>query len=236
MRRLGVVAALPNEARTYDARIGVPGEPFELEDGRVLLVSGVGPERAAAAAAQLVALGVEALVSWGTAGALGPELRNGDLILPPCVRVPGAQDVRTDEAWSASLARALAPGRTRVHVEALVQSDVVIADAEHKARLHREADAIAVDMESGALGGAARDAGLPFLVVRAICDTADMVVPRSAKVAIDGHGRLQPLRLLRALAARPVEAIDLWRLDRGFRAARRTLHAVVSAAGPHLGR
>lgn len=238
MRRLGVVAALPNEARTYAVRdydrlAGAPGRTLELDEGRVLLVSGVGPERATAAARALVEQGIDALVSWGTAGALGPDLRNGDLVLPPRVRVAGGEDVPTDAAWVASLAARLAPG-TRVHVEALVQSDVVVDDAAGKARLHREAAAIAVDMESGALGAVAREAGVAFVAVRAVCDTADMAVPRSAKVAIDGHGRLQPLRLLRALAARPVEAVDLWRLDRGFRAARRTLLGVVAAAGPRL--
>ena len=111
---------------------------------------------------------------------------------------------------------------------------MVVADPDHKARLRSSAQAVAVDMESGALGAAAHAKGLPFVAVRAVSDTAAMAIPGSAKAAVDDQGRLQPARLLRALVARPAEIIDLWRLDRGFRAARRTLQDVVSTAGPRL--
>ena len=52
--------------------------------------SGGSAERARSEAARLVAEGAAALVSFGLAGGLAPELRPGDLLLPETVRSAGA--------------------------------------------------------------------------------------------------------------------------------------------------
>lgn len=232
MDGLVVVAALPAEARVLEPRAALVGQRFELAPGVTLFVCGVGPDAAARGARALLAEGARALVSWGTAGGLDPALAVGRLVLPAAI-VDDGEPLATDAAWRARLERVLA-ARLDVVAGDLAASPSVLDTAARKAELFGATGAVAVDMESGALARAARGAGVPFLAVRAVCDGHDMVVPRSAKVAIDGHGRLQPLRFARALLARPVEAADLWRLDRGFRAARRTLAAVARLAGPDL--
>jgi adenosylhomocysteine nucleosidase len=84
-------------------------------------------------------------------------------------------------------------------------------------------------MESGAVGGVAADAGVPFLAVRVVADAAEDVLPRNVEdwVAPDGAPRLAPL--WRTLLA-PRELGRLALLARRSRAAERVLAAVASRA------
>ena len=70
---LGIVAALEMEGRWILA-----SEPL-------VEVSGGGEERARAAAHSLLERGASALVSWGVAGGLDPELEPGSVVLPDAV-------------------------------------------------------------------------------------------------------------------------------------------------------
>ena len=79
-------------------------------------------------------------------------------------------------------------------------------------------------------GRDAARAGLPFLALRAVCDSAEMAIPKSAKIAVDGAGRLRLARLLLALIPRPLVSLDLLRVDRAFRAALTTLAEVALRA------
>ena len=57
-------------------------QPVRLNERTFLILSGMGRDRAKRAAQTLVEENVDCLVSFGTAGALSPALRPGDLVLP----------------------------------------------------------------------------------------------------------------------------------------------------------
>ena len=57
-------------------------QPVRLNDRTFLILSGMGRDRAKQAAQALIEENVDCLVSFGTAGALSPALRPGDLVLP----------------------------------------------------------------------------------------------------------------------------------------------------------
>ncbi|MDQ3960203.1 MAG: purine phosphorylase, partial [Pseudomonadota bacterium] len=82
---LGIVAALPAEARSLTGQRVPPGQAIRLGGATLLYVSGMGQARARSAADQLLGQGAQALVSWGTAGALERTLTAGTLILPTTV-------------------------------------------------------------------------------------------------------------------------------------------------------
>src|SRR5690606_33007347 len=69
--------------------------------------SGPGPERAAAAAAATLAAGAEALLSFGVAGALTPELEPGTVLVPRELRCSSGPAAAIDAAWQAAIAAAL---------------------------------------------------------------------------------------------------------------------------------
>jgi 4-hydroxy-3-methylbut-2-enyl diphosphate reductase len=156
----GLLAA-PLRTETAALRIGLArgGRP-DVVVRRV----GSGPFPFGAAAC----LGAGPVLVAGVCGALVPELRPGDVIVPAEVRCPDGTTRRV--AGSPFLASALRRAGYRVFTGPLLQSETLV-----KGRAAREAraatGAIAVDMESGQLLAAAHSA--PAAVVRVVVDTPD---------------------------------------------------------------
>lgn len=223
-RRLGVVIALPAEARSF-ARARGP----EIE----LTIVGPGPQRAAAGAQTLIERGVGALLSWGTSGALVEDLPVGQLLLGEVLCDARGEEFASDAAWLTLAARALAPLAPR-----RARCVTVARPASHlraKVLLARESGCTAVDMESAAVAAAAARARLPFLAVRSIVDPLDCDLPRCVTTALDPDGRTQIPRLLAALARRPWEIAALLRLAGHFNAslgALREAARLLAAATP----
>jgi adenosylhomocysteine nucleosidase len=211
-RLTGVVAALPAEARWLGA------------SALRVRVGGVGAEHAKRAAQVLLAQGAGALVSWGTAAGLTPGLGVGTLVIPDRV-ISGSEVLVPDESWGARVADALR-GVVSVVRGTLACPPSVLRDRHAKAEFAAETGAIAADMESGAIGRVAREAGTPWIVLRVVSDDADTVVPSSVVSAIDRNGTLRFGRLVRALLRRPSDVAAFPALARGMRQAGRTMRAV----------
>jgi adenosylhomocysteine nucleosidase len=197
--RIGVVVGLMAEARIA-RRLGWP-----IAVGRD-------------AVAGLLDQGVSALVSLGLAGGLAPGLRPGALIVPSEVIV-GGERFATDAALSHLL------GGTRAHV--LFAGDTVVATTAEKQRLYQTTGAVAVDLETGVLARAAAGHGVPFAVLRAICDPAERALPPAALTALDAHGVIGTWRVLASVAAHPGQLPALLALAADAAAARRSLVARV---------
>src|SRR5437763_1792357 len=105
------------------------------------------------------------VVSAGVCGALSPELRPGDLVVPDVVLGPAGERFATVEVAGLPRAGALA-GVT----------DVVETPAA-KARLWVQTRALACDMESAVILAWARARGIPAAVIRGVSDPADRGVP-----------------------------------------------------------
>ena len=233
LRVLGIVAALKSEARSLTlVPIGADGL-VRLDGTTLVKVAGIGANRALAASEALIAEGVSALLSWGSGGALHPKLSPGNLVLPKSVIASQKNVFPTDADWHNRLVARL-QNHLDIHSEPLAQSPSVLTSPREKSDFFYHNDAIAVDMESGSVAEMASRANLPFMAIRAIADTADMVIPASGLDAIDEYGRLRPMRLLSSLARKPSDLVLLARLSRSFRAARTTLETVVRLAGNDL--
>jgi adenosylhomocysteine nucleosidase len=198
---LGVVTGLAAEARLAGG----------LGD---VLAGGGTPAGAAREAMELVRRGVSGLLSFGLAGGLDPALTPGTLVVPASVLEDG-ETFATDPALSARLGGITHPR--------LLAASAIVVRACDKHALHRATGAGAVDLETGAVARAAREAGLPFAVLRAVCDPADRDLPPAALVALDGAGIIGLGRLLRSLAARPDQLPALLRLARDAARARAAL-------------
>jgi adenosylhomocysteine nucleosidase len=166
------------------------------------------------AVAGLFDQGVRALVSLGLAGGLAPGLRPGTLIVPSEVIV-GTKRFATDSALSQLL------GGTTGQV--LLGGDAVIATAADKQRLYQATGAAAVDLESADVARTATFHGVPFAVLRAICDPAERALPPAALTALDASGTIGTWRVLGSVAAHPSQLPALLALAMDAAAARRSL-------------
>jgi adenosylhomocysteine nucleosidase len=210
-----------------------PGMPVRLSNGTLLVISGIGAVRARLAAEELVKAGATSLASWGTAGALVPDLSAGSLVVPQRVLLPGHGAFSADAAWHKRLCAKLS-GHVDLHTRSLLQSDRVLRNPYAKESFSEKYGGIAVDMESAAVAEAALSANIPFVAIRAVSDSINMNIPASALTAVDEMGRLRPLRMLKALVRYPQETFQLIQLGRGIHAALKALKTVFTLTGHGL--
>ena len=208
---LGIVVGLAAEARLARGL------------GCDVAVGGGGAPGAAVAASRLVDRGVSGLISFGLAGGLSPDLAAGTIIVPEGV---------VDEAGARWTADAALSARLGLAAGWMLAATGIIATQMAKRQAWQASGALAVDLESGAVAEIAVRRGLPFAVLRAVCDPAGRDLPPAAMTALDAQGRIRPAALLRSLASHPGQVPGLIALGRETSRARRALLVKVAAIGP----
>lgn len=168
MKNLGVICGLTQEADC----LGV----FPAGQRPSIKCSGASTGRALALARQLTAEGCRGLLSFGTAGGLAADLKPGAVIVPQSVAVDDGRVYETSEPWRDSVLRGLAGGDV-IDTRTMAGSDAVVSTVAAKRALAEETNAVAVDMESHAVARAAQEAGVPFLVIRAVADPVGRTIP-----------------------------------------------------------
>ena len=180
-----------------------------------------GALRAEQVARALCAEGIDALVSFGIAGAVSPALGSGDLLLPEAVQWDG-QEFETDTC----LQQCLHP---------VTDNGVVIAQGKHagvdgvvgqvvdKRAFFARTGVLALDEESGALAATAHLHGVRLVVVRAVADTAAQSLPEEAGGWTDLAGNTRHSRVLVDILRRPSLLATLPQMARGFARALATL-------------
>ncbi len=211
---VAVICGLKSEAAAVRAATG--------KDARISIgVSGANAARAEKIANEFCEKGACAVVSVGVSGGLDPSLAPGDLVL--------SQRVSTKEGVSSSVAApTLADVFDKTHQRTaggviVYGSDEIIQAAEDKAALFETMHAIAVDMESHGCARAAADAGVPFLVIRAIADPADRALPKAALNAVAPNGSTRTFATLWRALRDPKQFPQLMQLGRDSDAALKTL-------------
>ncbi|GAB6855812.1 nucleoside phosphorylase-I family protein [Asaia astilbis] len=197
---LGILVGLKAEARLIRSRC--PDAPIAL--------SGATSQGAQAGVERLLAAGATRLLSFGCAAGLEPGLEPGAIVIPQWV-LAGGRHLKTDSA----LSRDFGVGRAGVLHGGMLHSDDLVVTAAEKAALHARTSCLAVDMESGFVARA----GLPFAVLRVVCDDSRRDLPPAACDVLAG-GRISPVKLLRSLARQPSQIGALMALGRDASAAR----------------
>jgi nucleoside phosphorylase len=182
-----------------------------------LIVSGMGPERAARAMAAAASRDYAACIASGFAGALTPALDVSEVVAAKFARQAGSE--ASVPADTALLAQAVSAGAKSI--EALVSSERVATNAAEKAALATSGDA--VDMESFTVLTAARERGIPGVAIRVISDRHDQAIPVDLSKAVDEHGQVSIGAVLRMVAGNPSQISGLMRLGRESKAAAEVL-------------
>jgi hopanoid-associated phosphorylase len=194
--------------------------------------AGASLERAYTGARRLIEDGADALVSFGIAGGLDATLTPGTTVIASTVIDTEGSRWNTSASWRIAAAAVL-PDTT---AGTLVSTATAATTPGEKARLNRDLQALAVDMESAGVARAAAEAECPFLVVRVIADPADRRLPSSALHGIDAEGRQRPFRVISKLIMRPWELSGLIRLSNDSQTALKQLGRVAALGHGFLGR
>jgi adenosylhomocysteine nucleosidase len=228
---VGIVCALQGEARHLGPTVPRHASVTSRADGSLLAIAGMGGAAAALGARNLVEAGAAALVSWGMAGGLDPDLAAGRIFLPSEVAGIDGASISTACRWREQLSAALMAYHPLTFGK-LLTSSRSISSVAAKAALFRKTAAAAVDMESLSVAQVALAHGLPFIAVRVIVDGAGDALPSAVRDAADANGQLRVWRLFGQILLAPAGVTSVIRLTRRYLAANRAL-AVVARTG-HL--
>ena len=184
-RPIGIVVALHEEVLALRALLdkarrisvgGLFGLRGQIDDQSViLLASGLGAKNAHDATSRLIEeASPRTLIATGFAGAVGPELETGDILVASPLYDPGDTFGGVLEAHPLLLeaTRSSDFSKTKVFEGRFATVDRVLGTVAAKEAFYAEQDALAVDMESVGVGRAARAHDVPFLCARVILDDA----------------------------------------------------------------
>ncbi len=176
MSKIGVIAALPVEARClYPEKLDI-ASPAEIHSDIFLCLSGIGTESAYTAIEQLLSLEIDALVSWGVAGALDPSLKAGDLLIADSVIISD-KNFQTSSDWLVNIKNYFLNISLNPVIAPIASIDAMSITNNDKTLLHNNTGALAVDMESAAIADISSKHNLDFIVIRAIADEIDTPIP-----------------------------------------------------------
>jgi len=182
--------------------------------------SGPGPERAADNARAALAAGASALISWGLAGGVHARLESGTVVVPRRVRGDDGAFYPTHREWRLGVTDSLR-GELGVDDGDLLSVAEPLATPAAKSAA-AALGVVAVDMESAAVAAVAARAGVPFIALRVVVDTAGDVLPPAAVAWVDARGDRRFGAALSA-AAKPLQWRALWILAKRYRSASRAL-------------
>jgi adenosylhomocysteine nucleosidase len=211
---IAIVAAMPEELAPLRARVSGPLRPqptslraLLVERGRLgghevaLGATGDGARNAREGiTALLAASGAQALIVIGVSGALSPQLATADLVVASRVVDEDGHAREADVESVAAVSRATG-GRAAVIMSARRIADSV----EEKRRLAQQAGGglAIVDLESASYVAAAETFGIPWIVLRAVSDTAGEALPALLNRSLDAGGAVSRGRVLRGLLGDP---------------------------------
>jgi hopanoid-associated phosphorylase len=212
--KVGAVTGLAAEA-SVARRAGIIAQP-----------SGGIAAQTTAIAESLLSGGAEALISFGIAGALAPALMSGCLLVPRAVIDETGARYAVNTAWRMRITDALRAAGLRLDDGDLLGAREAAASPARKAELYRVTGAAAIDLESHLVAQAAARAGRPFLVLRAVSDSATQALPDAAVRGLAANGKPALGRVLLSVAHDPRQIPALVKLAGDTR---RALDALGSA-------
>jgi adenosylhomocysteine nucleosidase len=234
-----LVVALPREIPAgfvrVDNRESTGSRAFALYHSmsaaaqHVAVQTGVGRARAADGARLLIRyFSPQALVSFGFAGGLTPELARGTLVIGTALvcedssrKMAAANRDLVDQVQAAADAEELP-----VQQGVLVTTHQLVADPAAKSDLRGRSGACAVDMETAGIVEVAHQTGLPWVAIRAIVDGAGDSLPAACLTTLHEDGHVAAGQLIRTICRSPWLLWHFLRLAGDMGTARRHLSHV----------
>jgi adenosylhomocysteine nucleosidase len=156
----------------------------------VLVIGGIGAKAAGRAARMALELGpVDVLVSAGSAGALRPELKVGQVLRPSTIIDASTKNRFTSQGEKGTL---------------VTYGEILGPEGKKDAAARFQADA--VDMEAAGVARVAQEKGIAFLAIKSISDELDFALPPMNQF-VGADGEFHTRRFVGYLAVRPW----LWR-------------------------
>lgn len=189
-----------------------------------VIAAGGDPDRLVA---QLDTLEPSAILSFGLAGGLTPDLAAGAVRVADEVVMPDGLRFAVDRAWSAAIASSLG-----TRLASFAGADAPVTQPQAKTQLHAATGAALVDMESHIAAQWAAQHGARFAALRVVTDSAARALPHAAVVGMRADGGVDLPAILKSLARNPAQLPALIRTGLDARAAFAALLGCRQRLGP----
>jgi adenosylhomocysteine nucleosidase len=225
LSKLGIIAALPAEAACLYNKKSSISTPVEIQKNIFLCLSGIGYESACYATKKLLDFNVNALISWGVAGAINTSLSPGDLILADLI-LSEDKTYQTSTEWKNKLTEYFRKSPCKVLKGSIASSREICASIIDKKNLLDKTGGLAVDMESVAIAETATNNSLDFLVIRSIADTADVSIPEAVLKHTNNLGQPELSKFVLSCVLKPGQIRDISILAKNYKMALKTLNNI----------
>jgi adenosylhomocysteine nucleosidase len=213
---VGIVVALSREIGYFldgcDRVRKYTGGNFTFRGGRfgeiriATVEAGMGANKAKRATQALIDAHTPTWVlSCGYSGALRDGMKVGDIVMADSIVDTHGDRLDVDMKMSSE-------GSKRLHVGRFVNADEIIRHVAVKKQLAEQYDAIAVDLESLAVGKICQAAGIPFMAVRVISDDTSADLPAEIVSILNESGSFRVGATMGAIWKRFGSIKDMWRL------------------------
>ena len=165
-------------------------------------------QRAYDVACGFVEQGAKGLISFGIAGGLSADAPVGTLILPDLVISEKGSEYHPDKIWRSAFLGRL-PLEMKPATGPVISLPYALETERDKRKANKETGALGVDMESFGLARAAKDCGVPFIVVRAISDAVTDTLPASLVPAMAEDGSIATWALIKGILRNPGDLVHL---------------------------
>jgi hopanoid-associated phosphorylase len=188
--------------------VAVSGMAFEAKIAAapgIRSVYGLNPAKLESDIENAIKDGASALLSFGTAAGLAPDMQPGSLVVARRV-------LHENQAWSADAewSKRLCAELPQAHYADIAGVDHPLATTKQKAALG--AKAAVADMESHRVVRIAAKHQLPFAAIRVVLDDVNRTLPPAALVSVRANGTVDYFRLVRSLLTNPGQLPALMQL------------------------
>ncbi|MGY8813747.1 MAG: phosphorylase family protein [Gammaproteobacteria bacterium] len=212
LKHLGIITALLPEARCF-VKKPVISKPIKITKNISLIVSGIGQDRAAIAANNLIEFGADAILITGTCGALSPELEPGDIVMPKTILTESQSAYQVNLKWHEHVYSTLSGMPVTIHTKNLLSTNRIISFAYEKDTIYKSIGACAVDMESASVIKIATKNQIPVLVIRTVIDPSNFTVPDFVINNSDMYGDANIYSLINSCITNPAKLYQLFKLS-----------------------
>jgi len=190
-------------------------------------------ERAYEEALSFVEKGARGLISFGIAGGLTDDVPVGTLVLATEIYCGQGGVYKTDPKWRRGLSGLLSD---IIPIKGpMVSLPYALETEAQKRGAHSETGAIGVDMESFGVARAAKETGVPFIVIRSISDGASDLLPECVVPAMGPEGQIMLGPVFSGLLKKPGDIPHLIGFGFKTRRANATLRRVCLLGLPFFG-
>ena len=225
LQTIGIVSALHDEAKQFSHFLRGRKTADTKQRFRIVQ-TGIGDDRVEAALESAFTVPPCALIVFGTAAGLNPQLAAGDLVIYNTVQHTDETTLTTSRRLNDYLLSVLARLKPRLGAGLTSPEAICLVDDKRKLRDMSEADC--VDMESATIARWALPLKIPVTCLRVIVDTAQQTVPDAALAGVNADGTTNALATCMALCKNPQQLSHILPLARHYKSA---LNRLRSAAG-----